>query len=156
MTSYSLFVDFSASKLFFLYNCPKRMERGNKMSRFGDILAELREDRGLNQKQLAEEFHVSNSSISSLETGYRVPSVEMLVNLAAYFDVTTDYLLGLSDSSLSPSVLSKRIAQEVTAAELISMIESLTLQQKSALILVLKDMSIVADLVKKASPSGER
>lgn len=126
------------------------------MSRFGDILSELREDRGLTQKQLAEEFHVSNSSISSLETGYRVPSVEMLVNLAAYFDVTTDYLLGLSDSSLSPSVLSKRIAQEVTAAELINMIESLSASQKSALLLILKDMSIVADLVKKASHSGER
>lgn len=125
------------------------------MSRFGDMLSELREDRGLTQKQLAEVFHISNSSISSLETGYRAPSVDMVISLARYFDVTTDYLLGMSDCSLSPSVLYEHIAPEVTVAEVISMLENLNETQKSALLIILKDMSIVADLVKKASHTGD-
>jgi len=125
------------------------------MSRFGDMLSELREDRGLTQKQLAEVFHISNSSISSLETGYRAPSVDMVISLARYFDVTADYLLGMSDCSLSPSVLYEHIAPEVTVAEVISMLENLNETQKSALLIILKDMSIVADLVKKASHTGD-
>lgn len=126
------------------------------MSEFGDILSELREDRGMTQKQLAEVFHVSNSSISSLETGYRAPSVELLVKLATYFDVTTDFLLGLSDSSTSPAILNKQVALDTTISDVIKMIENLTASQKSALLLILKNMSIVADLIQKATYTGEK
>lgn len=39
------------------------------MNRFGEILAELRRDRRMSQKELAVAFHISTSTISSYETG---------------------------------------------------------------------------------------
>jgi len=124
------------------------------MSRFGDILSELREDRGLTQKQLAELFHVSTSAISALETGYRNPSSEMLVNIAVYFDVTTDYLLGLTKSPVSINALTEQVQQSLSVAELIEMLRKLTEPQKSALVLVLRDMTLVADLLRKTTNDG--
>jgi transcriptional regulator with XRE-family HTH domain len=71
------------------------------MANFCDILSELRRDRHLTQRQMAKILHVSAGTISNYETGRFVPSYETLVKLADYFDVTTDYLLGRTNSSLS-------------------------------------------------------
>lgn len=63
---------------------------------FGDKLRELRRDRHLTQKQLASILHVSKTSICQWETHKQECSFEDLVNIATYFDVSSDYLLGLS------------------------------------------------------------
>ena len=62
---------------------------------FKERLKELRTGKGLSQAQLAEILHVSQRSISSWETGFRQPDYETLEAISKYFDVTTDYLLGL-------------------------------------------------------------
>lgn len=64
---------------------------------FNSRLKELRLERNLSQAQLANELQVSQRSVSSWETGFRRPDFETLIALAKYFDVTTDYLLGVSD-----------------------------------------------------------
>ena len=61
---------------------------------FPNRLKELRKANGLTQDQLAEVFNMSTRAISTWETGERSPTIEMLVRLADYFDVSTDYLLG--------------------------------------------------------------
>ena len=60
-------------------------------------LYELRTSRSLNQKQLGEIVGLSHKAISTIESGSRYTTIEKLVQLARYFDVSTDYLLGLSD-----------------------------------------------------------
>lgn len=67
------------------------------MSMFYQKLKELREEKGLLQKQLATELDVSQGCIGKWETGTREPSLNMLIKIAKYFNVTTDYLLGLED-----------------------------------------------------------
>ena len=67
------------------------------MTQPGEILAELREDNGLTQKDLSELLHISISSISAYESGKRFPSIDVLVAYARHFNVSTDYLLGLTD-----------------------------------------------------------
>lgn len=52
----------------------------------------------LTQEELAEKLNVSQKSISKYETGVRKPSFETLTEMAKLFDVSTDYLLELSDS----------------------------------------------------------
>lgn len=64
------------------------------MRKFGEILAELRQDHKLTQKDLAQEMFVSVGTISNYENGVHYPDVEKLISLADFFDVTTDYLLG--------------------------------------------------------------
>lgn len=60
-------------------------------------LLELRKESGLTQKLLGERLHCSGKSIWAYEHGSAAPSNEVLIRYAKYFDVTTDYLLGLTD-----------------------------------------------------------
>lgn len=67
------------------------------MNKFGERLRELRTERGLTQGELAQEFGMARNSIFSYETNKRTPDIDVLVKCAMFFDVTSDYLLGLSD-----------------------------------------------------------
>lgn len=62
------------------------------MANLGELLAELRHDRGLKQEELADILHLSKSTISSYERGQQLPPLDKLVCLADFFHVTTDYL----------------------------------------------------------------
>ena len=64
---------------------------------FGERLKEIRADRGVGQNKLSEDLSLSNASISYWETGKQEPSASALMKLAQYFNVSTDYLLGLID-----------------------------------------------------------
>lgn len=75
-------------------------------------LKELREERRLNQEGLALKLNVSQSTISAYEIGERTPDLETLIAIANFFNVSLDYLAGLSDlkqqirqSDLSPNEL---------------------------------------------------
>ena len=75
-------------------------------------LKELREERRLNQEGLALKLNVSQSTISAYEIGERAPDLETLIEIANFFNVSLDYLAGLSDlkqqlrqSDLSPNEL---------------------------------------------------
>jgi len=64
---------------------------------FGERLRQLREEKGLNQLELSSILKVSNSTLSLYESGNRKPDYEILINLAIFFDVSSDYLLGISN-----------------------------------------------------------
>ena len=61
---------------------------------FKERLKELRLEKGLTQKQLGAVFNLRQFTISDWETRGCEPNYQMLVELATYFGVTTDYLLG--------------------------------------------------------------
>ena len=67
------------------------------MKLFCDRIKELRLDQKLTQKELAKKLNTSNSSDCDWEKGRSQPDLQTLVNIATLFDVSTDYLLGLSD-----------------------------------------------------------
>lgn len=62
---------------------------------FDERLKELRIAQNLNQVELGKCLGVSKQCISNWENNNIQPSIDMLVKIAAYFGVTTDYLLGL-------------------------------------------------------------
>ena len=64
---------------------------------FGERLKELRIERGLGQNALARTLGLSNASISYWETGKQEPTASAIFKLAFFFDVASDYLLGLTD-----------------------------------------------------------
>lgn len=57
----------------------------------------LREDRDLNQQDVANIINVSQSTYSRYESGYLDVPSEVLIALAKYYDVSVDYILGLKD-----------------------------------------------------------
>ena len=60
----------------------------------GSRLTQLRESLGLSKAEVARRLHVGNTTYSNWEYGLREPNADMIVTLADFFDVTTDYLLG--------------------------------------------------------------
>ena len=67
------------------------------MKIFSERLKKLRKESGYTQVQISENLNISQQSYLRYETGQGEPSLETLVKLAKLLDVSTDYLLGLSD-----------------------------------------------------------
>ena len=63
------------------------------MINFGKNLKILRASLGVTQVKLAADLSVSKATIAYYEVNKRQPNLEMLVRIANYFDVSTDYLL---------------------------------------------------------------
>lgn len=62
---------------------------------FGNTLRTLRIQNNMTQEQLSKKLGLTKSVISAYETGLRMPSYEVLIDISKIFKVTTDYLLGL-------------------------------------------------------------
>ena len=60
-------------------------------------LRDLREDKDLNQKALANIIGMSQTGYSKYETGENDIPTSVLIKLADFYETTTDYLLGRSD-----------------------------------------------------------
>lgn len=67
------------------------------MKIFAERLKDLRNEKHLSLKELASEIGVSDVAISRWENELRIPNIEVLVVIAKYFGVSTDYLVGLED-----------------------------------------------------------
>ncbi|MCL2860783.1 MAG: helix-turn-helix domain-containing protein [Firmicutes bacterium] len=65
---------------------------------FSKRIKELRENDGLSLRDLAEDISINHSTIANWERGFREPPFDTLIKIADYFDVTTDYLLGRTDT----------------------------------------------------------
>jgi len=63
----------------------------------GNRLRELRESKGLKQKELAAQLGLTEGAIGLYEIGRRNPPIDTLNKLADFFDVSVDYLLGRTD-----------------------------------------------------------
>ena len=110
------------------------------MAEFGELLAELRKDKGMTQHELADVLHVSIGTISNYEKGVHFPDIEKLVNLADFFDVTTDYLLGRCESNLSPDVFQEMATEEKTIGDVITALRQFTEERKRILAQIIDDM----------------
>ncbi|MBE6617098.1 MAG: helix-turn-helix transcriptional regulator [Ruminococcaceae bacterium] len=65
-----------------------------------DNIRMLRQQNGLNQVEFARIMNVTKQCVSNWENDNVVPSVDMLLKLAEYFRVSTDYLLGLEKEKI--------------------------------------------------------
>lgn len=72
---------------------------------FATNLSNLRRERGITQKTAAEELGISQALLSHYEKGIRECNLDFVIRAAAYYDVTTDYLLGVSDTKRTGSDL---------------------------------------------------
>lgn len=112
------------------------------MIAFGETLAELRQDRKMTQKDLAQAMFVTVGTISNYENGVHYPDVEKLISLADYFNVTTDYLLGRCKANVSPDVFDESIIGEKTMGQLVNDIRNLSRSRRQSLAIILDDMKL--------------
>lgn len=96
---------------------------------FGSILRGLRRANGYTQQQVADAVSVSKGMISAYETGIRQPSYEALLKLARLFKVSTDYLLGNSQTECGYSL------------------EGLTPDQIESILRLIHEMKLANDLI---------
>ena len=67
----------------------------------GGIIKNMRKERNISQKKLAEMAGISNTYLSDLEVGRTSPSLKTLINLSKALDISVDVLLKANDKSIS-------------------------------------------------------
>lgn len=60
-------------------------------------LKEIREDRDITQDALAAMLHIRQNTYSQYENGVRQLPIDILIKLSEIYDLSTDYILGLTD-----------------------------------------------------------
>ena len=77
----------------------RRIPYNGSMEIFCEKLRELRKEKGLSKKALAEILQTTNSSVCDWEKGRSQPDLTMLAKIACYFEISADYLLGLENEN---------------------------------------------------------
>lgn len=70
--------------------------------KFSSRLKELREEKGMSQRELARALRFASSTLAMWESDARMPDAATLDKLSNYFGVTVDYLLGRTDRRQTP------------------------------------------------------
>lgn len=110
------------------------------MATFGELLAELRQDKGMTQKQLGKVLSVSTGTISNYENGVHYPDLEKLVALADYFQVSTDYLLGRENVARSVHTPEIKDPQDEQVTQFIHRFSRLPQDRQQILNIIMTDM----------------
>ena len=71
----------------------------------GQIIKKLRKGRGFTQEELAERLGVTYQAISKWENDSGMPDISQIVPLASIFDVSTDFLFGIDNTSETEEAL---------------------------------------------------
>ena len=82
----------------------------------GQRIKNMRKDRGLTQKELAQRMGFSYQQLNKYEGGFNVPSADLLQRFAQNLEVTADFLLsGLHPNSAAPT--NQRLAERLRLAD---------------------------------------
>ena len=76
-----------------------------------DRIKQLRKQKGITQKEMAEAVGVGVSTVAMWESGKRTPSFKLLNDLSDLFDKSIDYILGISDDDRSPKLNDAQVEQ---------------------------------------------
>ena len=101
------------------------------------ILYDLRTEKNLSQKDLAEAIGVSQSTIAKIEIGRNEATASTIRKLAKYFNISTDYLLELEDDTGMTSYTNELNAKE---HELLSLFRQMNTAQQNRFIGIAEGM----------------
>ena len=71
---------------------------------FGERLKQLMDDRNLSKRQISKELNIAVTTLNGYANDYREPDFLTLTSLAHYFNVSADYLLGISTVPLMSDI----------------------------------------------------
>ena len=127
----------------------------------------LRVRNGMTQKDLATLLNIGNNTLSQYESGKRVPGDDVKLKIAAIFDVTVDYLLGLTNdpggvasnsdtSRASPAVVNQialMVESNADVAEIMNALPSLTENQLNRILGYIQALQALSDQSDKSNVS---
>lgn len=107
---------------------------------FSETLRKLRKNKKLNQAQLAKELYISPSAVSQYETGRTTPSRETLNRIAAYFNVSPEYLMGTSKIYEIEELLNQEYYPGTTVSEVLRKIVRINGKDREALLTIVDSL----------------
>lgn len=117
------------------------------MSKFPQILAELRDRNGLTQAQLGDAVGLSRSTISMYEKGKRIPDLPNLEKFADYFNIDMDTLTGRKALNFYITVEDRKLLEQLKGKELRQLLE-MTRDAKP------EDIGIITELLERLKLRG--
>lgn len=72
-------------------------------------IKDLRIDHDLTLKQLAQKLEISERTLARYENGVSKPTVDVLIQLALYFNVSVDYICGMTEERMKSNFIPKKI-----------------------------------------------
>lgn len=94
-------------------------------------LQEIREQKGMLQKDLAEKLNKTRACISSWETAKTEPDIQSLIEIADVLEVSIDYLLGRTDEM---DLATKQTDLTPDQNELLNLYNQMSFQSKNRLL----------------------
>lgn len=101
---------------------------------FGKLLAQLRKEKGILQKEVAKHLNMTVATISNYEKGVHLPDLNTLIMLADFFDVSTDYLLQRTNYRASIDTLNHQLSADYTVSDLLNTVVELDTHSMQALL----------------------
>lgn len=123
-----------------------------------EILKNLRLEKGLTQKELGKKLNIGQSTVNGYEKGLNAPVADILIAYSKFFNVSTDYLLGLEDDfgNKADKNIVNKISSDSFTLEEIEMVKGIRLlspTDQSALKVVINSFlsknSTVKEKIKK-------
>ena len=104
------------------------------MKELRELLRDLREDHDLKQKEVARYLNVSQQTYSNYERGRRDIPVRVVVELAKYYKVSTDYLLNVETDYLGNTNLKRPYLDHITLHDVLYDIQRLKRDNRKDLV----------------------
>ena len=103
------------------------------MHQIGERIKKERKKRGISQRNLANRINISHTTIARIEKGETKPDASTTIALADFFQVSTDYILGRTDTrpeAIKPKEIFKSPYKETqTFKNIVKIIDRLTLDE---------------------------
>lgn len=112
---------------------------------FSEILRKLRKSKNLSQKQFAQAVFISPAAVSQYETGRTLPSRDTLERIAKFFDVSTDYLLGVSPNTALEELMNQDYCVGVTVSTLVDKCMSVKGKHRETLLDVVDALELASE-----------
>ena len=116
---------------------------------FGETLKNLRDIKGMTQKDLGKLLGVSRATIAGYETKNHQPDYEKLETLSRFFDVSIDYLLTGEDSFHVEHIKRPPINEKVLDTEVTKVYKTLSAETKQDVLKYLKLLQLNEKYTKK-------
>ena len=117
--------------------------------KFGETLKNLRECKGITQKELGKLLGVSRATIAGYETKSHQPDYEKLEVLSHYFEVSIDYLLTGEDSYHIEQMRRPMINEKVVDTEVVKVYKELPVEAKQEVLKYVKLLQLREKYTKK-------
>ncbi len=104
----------------------------------GERLRELRLRRKISQEEVARHIGITRSAYSHYEINNRQPVYETLIKLAAYFDVSLDYIIGGTQSRTKAD-----LPVTPDTREILSLFQHMSQEQRK------KSINLITDLIRQ-------